>query len=122
MKRIFSRLSVLTSDPYGALFDGEGVRRDWWSAEARRAFRAQQDCLVREYDSFCAPELGKCVNGRRSLSENAADLAGLHAAWLSWERRREPAPSGSPFSADQVRRVRAVHVMSRPSFSLEAKA
>lgn len=79
-------------DPKGSLFDKDGLLRDTWSQEARRAYETKAQCLVREYDSdngvtdtcqgfssaMVSPERG--TYGTLTLCENTADQVGLTLA------------------------------------------
>jgi putative endopeptidase len=80
-------------DDQGAEFDAHGKLADWWTKEDRAHFEAAGAQLVRQYDAYRPfPDLH--VNGRLTLSENIADLAGLAAAHDAWRAalRGRPAP------------------------------
>jgi putative endopeptidase len=66
-------------DDQGRRSDGDGMLRDWWTAEDATRFEAQADRLVAQYNAF-EPLPGAHVNGRLTLGENASDLAGLTMA------------------------------------------
>ena len=80
-------------DDQGSRFDGDGVLRDWWSAVDRRAFDAIGLKLVAQFEA-CEPLPGRRLNGRLTLGENMADLAGLQIAYKAYERslQGQPAP------------------------------
>jgi predicted metalloendopeptidase len=79
-------------DPQGSLFDKDGLLRDTWSLESRRAYEAKAQCLVREYDSdngvtdTCQGFSSTMVSaekgsyGTQTLCENTADQVGLTLA------------------------------------------
>ena len=67
-------------DNNGAAFDSTGALRNWWTAADLANFRTQGDALARQYDTY-EPLPGLHVNGRLTLGENIADLAGLQAAY-----------------------------------------
>ena len=70
-------------DNLGANFDDHGKLRNWWTPEDLAHFNAAADQLVRQYDGY-RPFPDLAVNGRLTLSENIADLAGLTAAYDAW--------------------------------------
>jgi putative endopeptidase len=67
-------------DDSGAAFDSTGALRNWWTEADLAAFRAQGDALARQYDAYEALP-GVHLNGRITLGENIADVAGLQAAY-----------------------------------------
>ena len=67
-------------DDQGAQFDATGKLSNWWTADDLAHFTAASDQLVEQYNAYTPfPDLA--LNGRQTLSENLADLAGLVAAW-----------------------------------------
>jgi predicted metalloendopeptidase len=67
-------------DDQGALFDAAGRLRNWWTPEDFAHFSASGEALARQFDAYHPfPDLA--VNGKQTLSENIADLAGLGAAY-----------------------------------------
>ena len=67
-------------DDQGALFDSKGKLRNWWTDEDFAHFKASGDQLVEQYDGY-KPFPDLAVNGRQTLSENIADVAGLLTAY-----------------------------------------
>jgi putative endopeptidase len=67
-------------DDQGALFDASGRLANWWTPADFAHFRASAEQLVKEFDSY-RPYPDISVNGRQTLSENIADVAGLAAAY-----------------------------------------
>jgi putative endopeptidase len=67
-------------DDQGALFDATGRLSNWWTKEDLEHFRASAERLVKQYDAY-RPFPDLAVNGRLTLSENIADIAGLAAAY-----------------------------------------
>ena len=94
-------------DDQGAKSDGNGVLRDWWTAEDKEKFEKLTSALVEQYNAFCpidnGPEDKVCVNGRLTLGENIGDLGGLsmsYAAYkLSLDGKEAPVIDG--FTGDQ---------------------
>jgi putative endopeptidase len=89
-------------DDSGALFDPTGRLRNWWTDEDRAHFEASSTQLVRQYDAY-RPFPDLAVNGRLTLGENIADVAGLAAAYDAYRMalRGQPAPVVAGLSGDQ---------------------
>jgi predicted metalloendopeptidase len=67
-------------DDQGALFDASGRLENWWTKDDFAHFNASAEALVRQYDGYHPfPDLA--VNGKLTVSENIADVAGLAAAY-----------------------------------------
>jgi predicted metalloendopeptidase len=67
-------------DDQGALFDAEGKVDNWWTPEDLAHFQASAEALVKQFDGY-RPFPDLAVNGRQTVSENIADVAGLAAAY-----------------------------------------
>src|SRR5262249_22760135 len=67
-------------DNEGAMFDATGKLSNWWTKEDFAHFKAASERLVKQYDAY-RPFPDLAVNGRLTLSENIADVAGLSAAY-----------------------------------------
>ena len=66
-------------DDQGRKSDGIGLQRDWWTpADAQRYVR-ESDKLVEQFNGY-EPLPGNHINGKLTLGENIADLAGLRIA------------------------------------------
>lgn len=73
-------------DDQGSKSDGDGVLRNWWTAEDAANFRERTDALVGQYNAFCPLDDGKtCINGRLALGENLGDLGGLSMAYKAYQ-------------------------------------
>jgi putative endopeptidase len=66
-------------DDQGSKYDAEGVLQNWWTEADRKNFDARTANLVSQYNTY-SPVPGMFVNGRLTLGENIADLAGLTVA------------------------------------------
>jgi putative endopeptidase len=89
-------------DDQGALFDSSGKLENWWTAADLKHFEAAGAKLVEQYSTYRPfPDLG--VNGRLTLGENIADLAGLAAAYDAWRDSLggKPAPVVDGLTGDQ---------------------
>jgi putative endopeptidase len=67
-------------DNGGALFDASGALRNWWTPADFKKFTAAGDALAKQFDAYEALP-GLHVNGKLTLSENIADVAGLAASY-----------------------------------------
>lgn len=67
-------------DNGGALFDASGALRNWWTPADFKKFTASGDALASQFDQYEALP-GLHVNGKLTLSENIADVAGLAASY-----------------------------------------
>ena len=66
-------------DDQGAKYDSTGKLIDWWTPGDTKAFTARLDLLEQQYNSY-EPLPGHHVNGKLTMGENVADLAGLTVA------------------------------------------
>jgi putative endopeptidase len=71
-------------DDQGAMFDATGRLRNWWTEADLAHFHEAGRKLAAQYDAY-RPFPDAAVNGRLTLSENIADLAGLAAAYDAWK-------------------------------------
>ena len=78
-------------DSSGALFDASGKLRNWWTEEDLRRFNAAGDALVAQYEQY-SPFPGSKVNGRLTLGENIADVAGLATAHDAYRLSQQGKP------------------------------
>lgn len=80
-------------DNIGAMFDEGGRMANWWAPADRQHFEQATSALAVQYDTYQPfPDLH--VNGRQTLHENVADLAGLTVALDAYRAslRGRPAP------------------------------
>jgi putative endopeptidase len=71
-------------DDQGAKYDAGGKLVQWWTEQDVAAFKALTDKLVAQYDAYEALP-GAKVNGKLTLGENIADLAGLTVAYEAYK-------------------------------------
>ncbi|WP_245713881.1 M13 family metallopeptidase [Nocardia vaccinii] len=66
-------------DDQGSKYDGDGNRKDWWTAQDEAAFAAKTKQLIAQYDGLVPEGLPPTehVNGSLTVGENLADLRGL---------------------------------------------
>jgi endothelin-converting enzyme/putative endopeptidase len=72
-------------DDQGRKFDPKGNMRDWWTADAAKAYSTRTEALVKQYDAF-SPYPGVNVNGKLTLGENLGDLSGIEAAYAAYKK------------------------------------
>ena len=89
-------------DDQGRTVDGDGVLRDWWTAEDATKFEQRTGVLGAQFDA-AEPLPGVHINGRLTMGENIGDLGGLLVALdayhLSLNGRSAPVVDG--LSGDQ---------------------
>lgn len=91
-----------TFDTEGSTFDAKGQLRNWWTPEDLKHFEASTAALAAQYDTYKPfPDLS--VNGKQTLAEDIADLAGISAAYDGFHATiaGKPAPTQSGFTGDQ---------------------
>ena len=71
-------------DDQGRKFDATGKLTDWWTAKDAAAYTAQAGKLVAQFNAF-EPLPGTRINGKLTLGENIADLAGLAIAYRAYK-------------------------------------
>ena len=67
-------------DDSGSLFDATGKLNNWWTPADMKHFQAAAEQLVQQFNAY-RPFPDLAVNGRQTLGENIADVAGLAAAY-----------------------------------------
>lgn len=89
-------------DNNGAAFDSTGAMRNWWTPADFAQFDKQGDALAQQFDAY-APFPDLHVNGKLTLGENIADVAGLAAALDAYHAslKGEDAPVIEGFTGDQ---------------------
>jgi putative endopeptidase len=89
-------------DDQGSQFDAQGRLANWWTPEDLARFETIAGRLVAQYDAY-EPLPGLHVNGKLTLSENIADVAGVSAAHDGYRKAFDgaPPPSVEGFTADQ---------------------
>jgi putative endopeptidase len=70
-------------DDQGSKYDGNGVMQNWWTPADLKNFTARTTALAAQYNKY-EPLPGLHVNGKLTLGENIADLAGLVIAYKAY--------------------------------------
>jgi len=89
-------------DDQGRKIDETGKLRDWWTPEDAKRFDSQADVLGKQYDAYEAVP-GMFINGKLTMGENIADLAGLQVAYDAYHAslKGKPAPVVGGMTGDQ---------------------
>jgi putative endopeptidase len=89
-----------TFDTLGSTFDSKGRLRNWWTPEDLKHFEAATQRLADQYDTY-KPFPDLAINGKQTLSENIADVAGISAAYDGYKASHQVARTDAGFSSDQ---------------------
>ncbi|MGA2170334.1 MAG: M13 family metallopeptidase, partial [Terracidiphilus sp.] len=91
-----------TFDSEGSAFDSKGRVRNWWTPADRSHFEAATARLAAQYDTY-KPFSDLSVNGKQTLAEDIADVAGVSAAYDGYQASLagKPAPTQNGLSGDQ---------------------
>lgn len=91
-----------TFDSEGAAFDSKGRVRNWWTAEDLAHFNASTAALAAQYDTY-KPFPDLALNGKQTLGENIADVAGVTASFDAFHASLKgyPTPLVGGFTGDQ---------------------
>ncbi|UAL08762.1 M13 family metallopeptidase [Caulobacter segnis] len=89
-------------DDQGAQFDSQGRLRNWWTPADLAQFQKAGEALADQFDAY-KPFPDLAVNGKQTLSENIADVAGLGAALDAYHASLggKPAPVIDGLTGDQ---------------------
>ncbi|NUM80704.1 M13 family metallopeptidase [bacterium] len=90
-------------DDEGRQYDAEGNLKDWWLPEDEKQFNLRAKLVEEQFNQFVAVD-SLHVNGKLTLGENLADLAGLTIAYDAMKKSMEgkPAPAKiDGFTAEQ---------------------
>ncbi|HET7436452.1 MAG TPA: M13-type metalloendopeptidase [Thermoanaerobaculia bacterium] len=91
-------------DDQGRKSDGEGMLRDWWSADDAAKFEAQAGKLGAQYEGFQLPQAKDIhIIGKQTMGENIGDLGGVLMALDAYRisLNGKPAPVIDGFTGEQ---------------------
>lgn len=71
-------------DDQGSKYDAKGNLNSWWTEGDRKRFEERTAKLVDQFNKF-QPLEGVFINGKLTLGENIADLAGLTVAYEAYQ-------------------------------------
>jgi putative endopeptidase len=91
-----------TFDSEGSAFDSKGRLRNWWTPADLEHFNAATAKLAAQYDTY-KPFPDLAINGKQTLAENIADVAGIAAAYDGYRAAHggKPGPEQQGFTGDQ---------------------
>ena len=91
-----------TFDTEGSTFDSKGQLRNWWTDADLKHFEEATARLAAQYDAY-KPFPDLAVNGKQTLPENIADVAGLSDAYDAYHAALggKTAPEQDGFTGDQ---------------------
>lgn len=91
-----------TFDTEGSTFDSQSRLRNWWTPSDLAHFDAATAKLAAQYDTY-RPFPDLAVNGKQTLAEDIADVAGISAAYDGYRASLggKAAPVQDGFSGDQ---------------------
>ena len=91
-----------TFDSEGAAFDSKGNVRNWWTPADLAHFESSTQKLAEQYDTY-KPFPDLAVNGKQTLGENIADVAGIAASYDAYQTALggKTPPEQAGFSGDQ---------------------
>jgi putative endopeptidase len=89
-------------DDQGRKFDPTGKLSEWWTPEDIKRFDSYTARVVAQYGGY-EPLSGSKINGKLTLGENMADLAGVNVAYDAYKISlgNKPAPVIDGFTGDQ---------------------
>ena len=89
-------------DDQGSKYNSRGILQNWFTPEDLKNFKARGDAIAAQYDQY-QPLPGLHLNGRLTLGENIADIAGLVIALKAYHISLEgkPAPVLNGLTGDQ---------------------
>jgi predicted metalloendopeptidase len=89
-------------DDQGAKYNKRGILEDWFTPADLKNFQARGDAIATQYDGY-TPLPNLHINGRLTLGENIADIAGLTIALKAYHisLHGKPAPVLNGYTGDQ---------------------
>jgi putative endopeptidase len=75
-------------DDEGRLYDADGNLKGWWTSEDSVKFVAKTQKLIEQFNNFIVLD-NMHVNGKATLGENIADLAGLVAGYDALKKTKD---------------------------------
>ncbi len=91
-------------DDQGRKSDGDGVLRDWWSADDAEKFEAQAARLGAQYEAVKFPQFTDIhIIGQQTMGENIGDLGGVLLALEAYQvsLKGQPSPVLDGFTGEQ---------------------
>ena len=73
-------------DSNGSRYDAEGLMRNWWAESDLTKFKEKQDQMIELFNQLWAYE-GQHADGKKTLTENMADMGGLRLAFETYKSK-----------------------------------
>jgi predicted metalloendopeptidase len=89
-------------DSIGADYDAGGSKTRWWSDADLAHYQSATEPLVRQFSQY-KPFPDLAIDGKLTLVENLADLAGLNAAFAAYRRTLGPKANDKEYVRQQDR-------------------
>ncbi|CEK10062.1 M13 family metallopeptidase [Legionella hackeliae] len=98
-------------DDKGALFDGHGNLKNWWTSEDLKKFQAATNCIADQFSQYKVNG-DLSVQGNLVVGEATADLGGLTLAYKAFQSSKEfkDAPTIAGFTPEQQFFLGSAHV------------
>jgi len=71
-------------DDQGRTQDYEGKLVDWWEGSTSKEYKKRAQCVIDQYGSYEAEQIGITLNGINTQGENIADNGGIKEAYLGF--------------------------------------
>ena len=75
-------------DDSGRKFNAKGEMAEWWSPDVAERFEERTTCLIDQYAAY-EVQPGLHMDGKLTLGENIADLAGMKQSFRAYKAWRE---------------------------------
>lgn len=75
-------------DDEGRQFDAKGNLRDWWTKEDMEKFNTRAKVMVDQFNNYIVLD-SMHINGKASLGENIADLAGVILGYQAFQKTEQ---------------------------------
>ncbi|HJZ10750.1 MAG TPA: M13 family metallopeptidase, partial [Acidobacteriota bacterium] len=90
-------------DDQGRQFDADGNLKNWWTAEDEKNYNSRAKLIEHQFNQYIGVD-DLHINGKLTLGENIADLAGLKIAYVALQKAQKEKPQSEKidgFTADQ---------------------
>lgn len=90
------------------LYQGPQQNKEWLKDSVWPEFEKRKNCLVRQYAKSCFPGKDACVNGKKTVGENIADIDGIKVAYTAYKFATQvfgddpPVPDMLTYTQDQL--------------------
>ncbi|MFT7520865.1 MAG: putative endopeptidase, partial [Kiritimatiellia bacterium] len=91
-------------DDSGRMFNAKGEMAEWWAPEVAERFDERTQCLNEQYAAY-EVQPGLHMDGKLTLGENIADLAGMkqsYGAYMEWRKVNGEEPKIAGLTNEQL--------------------